>query len=56
MKPAPISTPRAARAGAGLLDLGSQAWLTGVDSNLFDAFGAAIQRVHVEDGHAERVR
>lgn len=39
----------------GLLDLGSQAWLTGVDSSLFDAFGAAIQRVHVEDGHAEIV-
>jgi len=38
-----------------ILDLGSQAWLTGVEASLFDAFGDAIQRVHVEDGHAKLV-
>ncbi len=36
----------------GLLDLGAQAWLTGVEAGLFEAFGEAIQRVVVEDGQA----
>jgi DNA replication and repair protein RecF len=36
----------------GLLDLGSQAWLTGVEAGLFEAFGNAVQRIAVEDGRA----
>ncbi len=36
----------------GLLDLGAQAWLTGVEAGLFEAFGDAIQRVRVDDGTA----
>ncbi len=39
----------------GLLDLGAQAWLTGVEAGLFDAFGAAVQRVEVDDGHANLI-
>lgn len=38
-----------------LLALGAQAWLTGVEARLFDAFGAAAQRVRVSDGEAERI-
>ena len=38
-----------------LLALGAQAWLTGVEARLFDAFGAGAQRVHVIDGEAERM-
>ena len=39
----------------GLLDLGAQAWLTGVEASLFDAFGDSVQRIRVEDGVATRL-
>lgn len=39
----------------GLLDLGAQAWLTGVEAGLFEAFGEGVQRVRVEDGVATRL-
>ncbi len=39
----------------GLLDLGAQAWLTGVEASLFEAFGESVQRVRVEDGVATRL-
>lgn len=39
----------------GLLDLGAQAWLTGVEASLFEAFGDSVQRVRVEDGVATRL-
>ena len=38
-----------------LLALGAQAWLTGVEARLFDAFGAGAQRVQVTQGEAGRV-
>ena len=39
----------------GLLDLGAQAWLTGVEAGLFEAFGEDVQRIRVEDGVATRL-
>lgn len=39
----------------GLLDLGAQAWLTGVEASLFEAFGDSVQRIRVEDGVATRL-
>jgi DNA replication and repair protein RecF len=36
-----------------LIDLNAQAWLTGVEAGLFDVFGPSVQRLTVEDGHAE---
>ena len=33
-----------------------QAWLTGTDENLFEAFGARAQRFEVRDGHVSAVR
>jgi DNA replication and repair protein RecF len=34
-----------------LLTLPGQAWLTGTDANLFEAFGARAQMIEVRDGH-----
>jgi DNA replication and repair protein RecF len=34
-----------------LLALPGQAWLTGTDADLFDAFGDRAQMVHIEGGH-----
>ena len=31
-----------------------QAWLTGTDQNLFDAFGGRAQMFEVRDGHVQR--
>lgn len=36
-----------------LCDLGGQAWLTGTEAFLFEAFGDRAQRIHVEDGKAQ---
>lgn len=36
-----------------LLELKAQAWLTGVEAALFDAFGQEAQRITVEDGSAK---
>jgi DNA replication and repair protein RecF len=33
-----------------------QAWLTGTDENLFEAFGARAQRFEVRDGHVSQVK
>lgn len=38
-----------------LMDLGGQAWLTGTESFLFEAFGDRAQRILVEDGRAQTV-
>lgn len=35
-----------------LADLGGQAWLTGTEAFLFEAFGDRAQRIHVTDGRA----
>ncbi|MBC7520298.1 MAG: DNA replication and repair protein RecF, partial [Sandarakinorhabdus sp.] len=33
-----------------LAETGSQVWMTGTDAALFDAVGAAVTRLHVENG------
>lgn len=38
-----------------LAALGGQAWLTGTDASLFDAFGSRAQRFCVEDGKVSKV-
>jgi len=38
-----------------LLDLGAQAWLTGVEARLFEAFESGVQRIEVVDGEAAPV-
>lgn len=47
----------ARRAGLAetVLDLGVQAWMTGVERSLFDAFGTGAQAVQVSEGRAARV-
>ena len=35
-----------------LIDLNTQAWLTGVEAGLFEVFGESVQRIAVEDGRA----
>ena len=37
-----------------LLDLGTQAFLTGTDASLFDAFSGRAQRFHVQDGRVDQ--
>jgi DNA replication and repair protein RecF len=39
-----------------LLTNPGQAWLTGTDENLFEAFGASAQRFEVRDGAVHIVR
>jgi len=38
-----------------VLDLGVQAWMTGVERSLFEPFGAGAQAVQVQDGAAVRI-
>jgi DNA replication and repair protein RecF len=38
-----------------LIALNAQAWLTGVEAGLFEAFGQSVQRIAVEDGRAAPV-
>jgi len=38
-----------------LVDLGAQAWLTGTDAELFEAFAERAQRFYVSDGRVEEV-
>lgn len=40
---------------ARLESLGCQAWLTGVDASLFDAFSAAAPRIEIRDGAARQL-
>ena len=35
-----------------VLDLGVQAFMTGVERSLFSAFGSGVQAIEVSDGHA----
>jgi DNA replication and repair protein RecF len=37
-----------------ILDMGAQAWLTGVEKGLFSAFGTRAQTVAVESGTARQ--
>ena len=40
---------------AAILEVGTQAWLTGVERQLFEPFGAQAQYVEVENGRAGAV-
>lgn len=39
-----------------IIDLGVQAWLTGVEAGLFDAFGASAQHFQITAGQAEAIK